>query len=68
MFRKSKNQKRLEYISKLMANGYKYALIEDDGKINHVYRYKYETKKPQRETLKLVSLKELFYSIFETCN
>lgn len=41
MFRKSAKQKRLEYLSKFMTNGYVYALIDSDGEIKATYRYKW---------------------------
>lgn len=66
MFKKSAKQKRLEYLNKLMTNGYAYALIDSDGEIKTTYRYKYETnmgKKVKGQTI--VTLKDLFDSALE---
>ncbi|AUV95691.1 TPA: hypothetical protein JD053_06225 [Klebsiella michiganensis] len=66
MFRKSAKQKRLEYLSKFMTNGYVYALIDSDGEIKATYRYKYETNKARKlKGQAIVMLKELFYKALE---
>ncbi|EIZ1085912.1 hypothetical protein MPI44_004460 [Klebsiella oxytoca] len=66
MFRKSAKQKRLEYLSKFMTNGYVYALIDSDGEIKATYRYKYETNNARKlKGQTIVMLKELFYNVLE---
>lgn len=67
MFRKSAKQRRLESLSKLMGNGYAYALMDKDGEIKATYRYKYETNKVyQGKRQRIVRLKELFYSTLDS--
>lgn len=61
MFRKSAKQKRLEYLSKFMSNGYRYALLDNSGEIKAAYRYKYETNKIRvLKGFRIVMLDELF--------
>lgn len=61
MFRKSAKQKRLEYLSKFMTNGYRFALLNSDGEIKATYRYKYETSKVRLlGGDKITTFKELF--------
>ncbi|MEQ0217827.1 hypothetical protein ABLV18_26945 [Klebsiella sp. CN_Kp114] len=66
MFRKSAKQKRLEYLSKFMTNGYAYALIDSDGEIKAAYRYKYETNMNRKlKGQRIVMFKDLFNSALE---
>ncbi|EGT5675620.1 hypothetical protein AGJ34_21875 [Cronobacter dublinensis subsp. dublinensis] len=61
MFKKSPTQKRIESLSKLMTNGYKFAVIDASGEIISTHRFKYElSMKPAVKEHKTVLLKDLF--------
>ncbi|PHM72373.1 hypothetical protein Xekj_00652 [Xenorhabdus sp. KJ12.1] len=61
MFRKSAKQKRLETLSKIMGNGYRYALIDLSGEIKSTYRYKPEANKVRKiNGQNIVLLQDLF--------
>ncbi|MDE1497123.1 hypothetical protein KKJ25_19865 [Xenorhabdus bovienii] len=67
MFKKSAKQKRLEYLSKFMTNGYRFALIDGDGEIKATYRYKYEMNTAHIfKGQEIVTFKELFDSTLDS--
>lgn len=65
MFKKSPVQKRIDELSKLLTNGYKFVVTDAGGKITAKYRYQYETMSinvPKQSTLR--PLKELLDAEF----